>query len=80
MVGQCGVLMRRSLRAAEEAISGTSGFRIAAMLTLASSLDRELVTTALRGIDPMLLAGWDYMPLLVDGQTKSLLEPSPPLS
>ncbi len=73
-------LMRRSLRAAEEAISGASGFRIAAMLTLANSLDRELVTTALRGIDPMLLAGWDYMPLLVDGQTKSLLEPSPPLS
>ena len=73
-------LMRRSLRAAEEAVSGASGFRIAAMLTLANSLDRELVTTALRGIDPMLLAGWDYMPLLVDGQTKSLLEPSPPLS
>ena len=72
-------LMRRSLRAAEEAIEGANGFRIAAMLTLANSLDRELVTTALRGIDPMLLAGWDYMPLLVDGQTKSLLDPSPPL-
>ena len=72
-------LMRRSLREAEEAIGGVGGFRIAAMLTLANSLDRELVTTALRGIDPLLLAGWDYMPLLVDGQTKSLLEPSPPL-
>ena len=72
-------LMRRSLREAEEAIGGADGFRIAAMLTLANSLDRELVTTALRGIDPLLLAGWDYMPLLVDGQTKSLLEPSPPL-
>ena len=73
-------LMRRSLREAEEAIGGASGFRIAAMITLANSLDRELVTTALRAIDPMLLAGWDYMPLLVDGQTRSLLEPAPPLS
>ena len=73
-------LMRRSLRDAEQAIGGAGGFRIAAMLTLANSLDRELVTTALRGIDPLLLAGWDYMPLLVDGQTKSLLEPSPPLA
>ncbi len=73
-------LMRRSLREAEEALDGASGFRIAAMITLANSLDRELVTTALRGIDPLLLAGWDYMPLLVDGQTKSLLEPAPPLS
>ncbi len=73
-------LMRRSLRDAEEAIGGADGFRIAAMLTLANSLDRELVTTALRGIDPLLLAGWDYMPMLVDGQTKSLLEPSPPLA
>lgn len=73
-------LMRRSLREAEEAISGTDGFRIAAMLTLANSLDRELVTTALRGIDPLLLAGWDYMPLLVDGQIRALLEPSSPLA
>ena len=72
-------LMRRSLREAEDAIGGTEGFRVAAMLTLANSLDRELVTTALRGIDPLLLAGWDYMPLLVDGQTRPLLEPSPPL-
>ena len=72
-------LMRRSLREAEEAIGGASGFRIAAMITLANSLDRELVTTALRGIDPLLLAGWDHMPLLVDGQAKSLLAPSPPL-
>ena len=73
-------LMRRSLREAEDAISATDGFRIAAMITLANSLDRELVTTALRGIDPLLLAGWDYMPLLVDGQCRPLLEPSPPLS
>ncbi len=73
-------LMRRSLREAEEAIGGASGFRIASMITLANSLDRELVTTALRGIDPMILAGWDYMPLLVDGQSRSLLEPSPPLT
>lgn len=73
-------LMRRSLREAEEAIGGASGFRIAAMITLANSLDRELVTTALRGIDPILLAGWDYMPLLVDGQSRPLLDPAPPLS
>lgn len=73
-------LMRRSLREAEQAIGGSNGFRIAAMLTLANSLDRELVSTALRGIDPLILAGWDYMPLLVDGQLKSLLEPSPPLA
>lgn len=72
-------LMRRSLREAEQAIGAADGFRIAAMLTLANSLDRELVSTALRGIDPLLLAGWDYMPLLVDGQVRSLLEPSPPL-
>ncbi len=72
-------LMRRSLREAEERIGGASGFRIASMITLANSLDRELVTTALRGIDPHLLAGWDYMPLLVDGQTRTLFEPSPPL-
>ena len=72
-------LMRRSLREAEAAIGAADGFRIAAMITLANSLDRELVTTALRGIDPLLLAGWDYMPLLVDGQTRTLLEPSPPL-
>ena len=72
-------LMRRSLREAEDAIGGADGFRIASMITLANSLDRELVTTTLRGIDPLLLAGWDYMPLLVDGQTKTLLEPSPPL-
>ena len=73
-------LMRRSLRDAEEAIGGADGFRIAAMITLANSLDRELVSTALRGIDPLLLAGWDYMPLLVDGQVRSLLEPSAPLA
>ncbi|MCY3570670.1 MAG: hypothetical protein OXH19_04950 [Chloroflexi bacterium] len=73
-------LMRRSLREAEEAIGGASGFRIASMVTLANSLDRELVTTALRGIDPLLLADWDYMPLLVDGQTRTLLEPSAPLA
>ncbi len=73
-------LMRRSLREAEEAIGGVGGFRIASMITLANRLDRELVTTALRGIDPLLLAGWDYMPLLVDGQTKSLLDPTPPLA
>lgn len=73
-------LMRRSLRDAEEATSGTDGFRIASMITLANSLDRELVTTALRGIDPSLLAGWDYMPLLVDGQIRTLLEPSSPLA
>lgn len=73
-------LMRRSLREAEDDIGGADGFRIASMITLANSLDRELVTTALRGIDPLLLAGWDYMPLLVDGRTKNLLEPSPPLS
>ncbi|MDE2747204.1 MAG: hypothetical protein OXI41_14730 [Chloroflexota bacterium] len=72
-------LMRRSLREAEEAIWETAGFRIAAMITLANSLDRELVTTALRGIDPLLVAGWDYMPLLVDGQSRALIEPSPPL-
>ncbi len=75
-------LMRRSLRAAEEAIgasAGANGFRIASMISLANSLDRELVSTALRGIDPLLLAGWDYMPLLVDGQTRNLLEPSPPV-
>jgi hypothetical protein len=72
-------MMRRSLREAEESIGGAAGFRIAAMITLANSLDRELVTTALRGIDPLLLAGWDYMPLLVDGRTKALLEPSAPL-
>lgn len=73
-------MMRRSLREAEEAIGGAIGFRIASMITLANSLDRELVTTALRGIDPMILAGWDYMPLLVDGQSRSLLEPAPPLN
>ncbi|MDE2966887.1 MAG: hypothetical protein OXS30_05290 [Chloroflexota bacterium] len=73
-------LMRRSLREAEQALTSATGFRIASMITLANSLDRELVTTALRGIDPLLLAGWDYMPLLVDGQTRNLLEPSPPLS
>ncbi len=73
-------LMRRSLRDAEERVGGSDGFRIAAMITLAASLDRELVSTALRGIDPLLLAGWDYMPLLVDGQVRSLLEPSPPLA
>ena len=72
-------LMRRSLREAEEALAESNGFRIAVMITLANSLDRELVTTALRGIDPLLLAGWDYMPLLVDGQTRNLLEPSRPL-
>ena len=72
-------LMRRSLREAEEAIGGAGGFRIAAMITLANSLDRELVSTALRGIDPLLLAGWDYMPLLVDGRTKPLLDAAPPL-
>ncbi len=72
-------LMRRLLRQAGESLASTSGFRIAAMLTLANSLDRELISTALRGIDPLLLAGWDYMPLLVDGQTRSLLEPAPPL-
>lgn len=73
-------MMRRSLRDAEAAIGAADGFRIAAMLTLANSLDRELVTTALRGIDPLLLAGWDYMPLLVDGQTRNLLEPASPLA
>ncbi|MCY3569592.1 MAG: hypothetical protein OXH38_13265, partial [Chloroflexi bacterium] len=73
-------LMRRSLRDAEEAIGDADGFRIATMITLASSLDRELVSTALRGIDPLLLAGWDYMPLLVDGQVRPLLEPSAPLA
>ena len=73
-------LMRRSLRDADEATSGTDGFRIAAMVTLANSLDRELVSTALRGIDPLLLADWDYMPLLVDGQIRTLLEPSSPLA
>ncbi len=73
-------LMRRSLREAEAAIGGASGFRIASMITLANSLDRELVSTALRGLDPLLLAGWDYMPLLVDGQVRTLLEPSPPLA
>ncbi|MYC00429.1 MAG: hypothetical protein F4X58_00725 [Chloroflexi bacterium] len=73
-------LMRRSLREAEEAIGDASGFRIASMVTLANSLDRELVTTAFRGIDPLLLADWDYMPLLVDGQTRTLLEPSAPLA
>ena len=72
-------LLRRSLREAEDATGPANGFCIAAMITLANSLDRELVTTALRGIDPLLLAGWDYMPLLVDAQTKSLLEPSPRL-
>ena len=52
----------------------------ASLMTLANSLDRELVTTALRGIDSLVLSGWDYMPLLVDGQVRTLLEPSPPLS
>lgn len=69
-------LMRRSLRAAETALGGAGGFRIAAMISLAASLERELVSTALRGIDPLLLAGWDGMPLLVDGQSRMLLEPS----
>ena len=73
-------LMRRSLREADEATNGTDGFRIASMVTLANSLDRELVTTALRGIDPLLLADWDYMPPLVDGQIRTLLEPSAPLA
>ena len=72
-------MMRRSLREADQATSGTNGFRIASMVTLANSLDRELVTTAMRGIDPLILAGWDYMPLLVDGQIRTLLEPSSPL-
>ena len=73
-------LMRRSLREAEQALGDAQGFRIASLITLANSLDRELVTTAMRGIDPLLLAGWDYMPLLVDGQTRTLLDPAPPLS
>ena len=47
--------------------------RAAAMLTLANSLDRELVSTALRGLDPLLLAGWDQLTLLVDGQCKPVL-------
>ncbi len=72
-------LMRRSLRDAAESLRSSDGFRIAAMLTLANSLDQEPVSAALRGIDPLLLSGWDYMPLLVDGQTRPLLEPSPPL-
>ena len=66
-------LVRRWLSEAEQLSNGS--FRIAAMLTLNNSLDRELVATALRGVNPSLLAGWDYIPLLVDGQTRSLLEP-----
>ena len=74
-------LMRRSLRDADEAADAIGGqFRIAAMVTLAPSVERELASTALRSVDPLLLAGWTYMPLLVDGQTKSLLDPSPPLT
>lgn len=74
-------LMRRSLREAGEGMDrdGSTGFRIAALATLAASVERELATTALRGIDPTLLAGWDYLPLLVDGQVQSLLGPMPPL-
>ena len=74
-------LMRRSLREAEEAVDAIGGaFRIAAMVTLAPSPERELASTALRGIDPLMLSGWGYMPLLVDGQVKTLLEASAPLA
>ncbi len=73
-------LLRRTLREAESAVGGQSGFRVAALLTLAASPERELVTTALRGIDPLLLSSWTYMPLLVDGQSKSVLEASAPLA
>ena len=78
-------LLRRSLREAAAALadrqfSGNQqfagdqpGVRAAAMLTLANSLDRELVSTALRGLDPLLLAGWDQLTLLVDGQCKPVL-------
>ena len=73
-------LLRRSLREAEAAADAVGGrFRIAGLLTLANSLDRELVTTALRGLDPLLLAGWDFLPLCVDGQVRPLVEPTAPL-
>ena len=74
-------LMRRSLREAEEAANAVGGeFRIAAMITLAPGVERELASTALRGIDPQMLAGWTYAPLLVDGRLKPLLEASAPLA
>ena len=75
-------LMRRALREAGAAMDaqGPAGFRIMALATLAPGAERELATTALRGIDPTLLAGWDYLPLLVDGRVRSLLGPMAPLA
>ncbi len=75
-------LLRRALREAAAAMddAGSNAFRIGALATLAPGVERELATTALRGLDPTLLAGWDYLPLLVDGQVKSLFGPMPPLA
>ncbi len=73
-------LLRRSLREANDALEAADGFRVAALITLAPSTERELVTTALRGMDPTLVAGWDYLPLLVDGTIVDMLEASPSLS
>ena len=76
-------LLRRSLREASEAVVASvvasDAATVAALITLAPSVERELATTALRGMDPSLLAGWDYLPLLVDGQVVDVLEASPRL-
>ena len=72
-------LLRRGLREAAARMDGGAAGRIAVLASIVTRFDAELASIALRGIDPVLLGGWDCIVLLADGEARPLLGPSPPL-
>ena len=80
-----GTMVRRTLRAGLEAavaaleagpvVAGQG--RAVALVGVYRSLKEENASTALRGMDPGLFAGLDFVCLLADAQLKPLLGPRP---
>ena len=72
-------LMRRGLREAGAEIDPGAQVRVHVLVGLVSQLETETATIALRGMDAMLVGGWDFIGLGADGQLRPLLGPAPPL-
>lgn len=68
--------MRRLLKQASSLRTGKPAARALVVMGAATYAEEEKLSWALRGMDPTLYSGYDFLAVLTDGMLKPLLEPA----
>ena len=68
--------LRRMLAGAEPLREAKGGARALVVLGYYARIEQEGATVAMRGFEPSLYSGIDYITLVADGVVKPLIEPA----